>query len=188
MEETPMADINMDRMISEIVQTLASDQDAEADQVLDAVSRKWASDPLAIKIVRGLRKNPSEFSPLFEDLLREKLPRDKALADDLGRIVSAGNADISNDSGSSELSREEIDVLKALEQIGGGNPVDIAVEGMLDIDQTRKTAERLWRKGLLLSHPLKDPDAKRFFSFSDLNRDVYKKLMETSHAKLASES
>ncbi len=184
-----MLEKNMDRLVSEIVQTLASGRDAEADHVLDAVSRKWAPDPLAIKIVQGLRKNPAEFSPLFEDLLREKLPKDEALADDLGRIASGGYGDELAASRAAELSRDEIDVLKALEQIGGGgDPVDIAVEGMLDIDQTRKTAERLWQKGLLLSHPLKDPDAKRFFSFSDLNRGVYKKLMETSDAKLASES
>ncbi len=87
------------------------------------------------------------------------------------------------------MSEAEIDVLKALEQAGGGgSPIDIAVEGMLDIEQTRKTAERLWHRGLLLSHPLKDPDAKRFFSFSDLNKDVYKKLLEVSDAKLSPKS
>ncbi len=77
------------------------------------------------------------------------------------------------------LDQKEIKVLKALDRIGGGGtPLDIAFEGMLEINHTRKVAERLWSKGMLLSHRMKDPDEKRFFSFSDIGEQKYKELIK----------
>ncbi len=76
------------------------------------------------------------------------------------------------------ISKEEKDVLKALDRIGGGGtPIDIALEGMLPIKKTREVAERLWGKGFLFSHRMKDPDEKRYFSFSELGEETYKKLL-----------
>lgn len=75
-------------------------------------------------------------------------------------------------------SDEELAVLRALDRIGGGGtPIDIALEGMLEIRKTREVAEHLWGKGILLSHRVKDPDAKRFFSFSHLGEDAYRELL-----------
>ncbi len=73
---------------------------------------------------------------------------------------------------------DEKEVLRALDRIGGGGtPIDIALEGMLEIRRTREVAERLWGRGLLLSHRVKDPDAKRFFSFSDSGESAYRELL-----------
>ncbi len=77
-----------------------------------------------------------------------------------------------------DLNTVEKDVLKALDHIGGGGtPIDIALEGMMDIERTRGVAERLWGRGFLLSHRMKDPDEKRFFSFSELGKEKYRKLL-----------
>ncbi len=179
-----MANKNTENLISEIIKILLSDQEP-GTRILNTLAETWKSNSLASRILKQFQEKPAESSPLLEDLLREKLSKDRELLDLLNRIVSEKDIGEIDASEVSELSEEEINVLKTLEQIGG---IDIAVEGMLDINQTRKTAERLWHKGLLLSHPLKDPDAKRFFSFSDLNRDLYKKLLEVSDAKLASKS
>ncbi len=183
-----MANKNTENLISEIIKILPSDLDT-GTQVFNTLAETWKSNSLASRILKQYEEKPSDSSPLLEDLLREKLSKDPELLNLLNKIVFEKDIGESEGSELSELSEAEIGVLKALEQIGGGgSPIDIAVEGMLDIEQTRKTAERLWHKGLLLSHPLKDPDAKRFFSFSDLNKDLYKKLLEASDAKLASKS
>lgn len=181
-----MVKIDIKNLISKIQTILLSNRDSRSHLILDTLSERWKSDALASRILYRFRHNPEEFSPFLEDLCREKLPHDLKLAGILNQIAFEEDT---AESSTAELSADEIDVLKALEQIGGGgSPIDIAVEGMLDIDRTHQTAERLWHKGLLLSHPLKDPDAKRFFSFSDLNRPVYKKLLETSNARMAEKS
>ncbi len=78
-----------------------------------------------------------------------------------------------------KLTESEKKVLKALDRIGGGGtPIDIAFEGLLDIKKTRNAAERLWGKGYLLSHRVRDPDEKRFFSFSEMGEETYKKLLK----------
>jgi hypothetical protein len=75
-------------------------------------------------------------------------------------------------------SDEELAVLRALDHIGGGGtPIDIALEGMLEIRKTREVAEHLWGKGILLSHRVQDPDAKRFFTFSHHGEDAYRELL-----------
>jgi hypothetical protein len=77
-----------------------------------------------------------------------------------------------------KFSPEEKEVLKALDRIGGGGtPIDIAIEGMLGIKRTRDIAERLWGKGVLLSHRMEDPDEKRFFSFSELGKQQYRESL-----------
>jgi hypothetical protein len=38
-------------------------------------------------------------------------------------------------------------------------------------------AEHLWGKGILLSHRVQDPDAKRFFTFSHHGEDAYRELL-----------
>lgn len=184
-----MTEMQTNHLVSEIRKILVSDQDTRARRILQTLSERWKSDSLAHRILQRFETNPEDFSHFLEDLLKEKLPQNRELAEALHRIVLEKETDYSDASELAELSEQEIDVLQALEQIGGGgSPIDIAVEGMLDIEQTHKTAERLWRKGLLLSHPLKDTDAKRFFSFSDLNKGVYRKLLETSNARLAEKS
>ncbi|MDM8556231.1 hypothetical protein QUF75_16025 [Desulfococcaceae bacterium HSG7] len=150
-------------------------------KLLDTLSEQWKSDSFAVKFLKRFKERPADLAPLLEDLLKEKLSKDRELANRLERIMFTKDIGETDASEVPKLSKTEINVLKALEQIGGsGNPIDIAVQGMLDIEQTGKTAEHLWHKGLLLSHPLKDPDAKRFFAFSELNKDVYKKLLEVS--------
>ncbi len=184
-----MASENTENLISKIIKILLSDQEPGTHQILGTLAQAWKSNPLASRILKQFEEKPAESSLLLEDLLREKLSKDKELLRLLNQIVFEKDTGEADSSQLPELSEVEIDVLKALEQIGGsGSPIDIAVEGMLDIEQTRKAAERLWHKGLLLSHPLTDPDAKRFFSFSDLNKDMYKKLLEVSNAKLAAKS
>ncbi|MCP4112998.1 MAG: hypothetical protein GY749_46970 [Desulfobacteraceae bacterium] len=183
-----MSHKDTDNLISEIIKIQRSDQEP-GPHILNTLAETWKSNPLASRILKQFEEKTADSPLLLEDLLREKLSSDRELLELLNRIVFEKDIGEADDSKLSELSETEIDVLKALEQIGGGgSPIDIAVEGMLDIEQTRKTAERLWHKGLLLSHPLKDPDGKRFFSFSDLNKDLYKKLLEVSDAKLASKS
>lgn len=184
-----MAHSETDSLISTCIGILQSDDastSGKARELMRVLSERWRTDTLASRILKRFEDKREDFSQFLEDLLKEKLAQDPELPGILRRIISDESTDAGNDAETSRLSDEEIEVLKALEQIGGGgDPIDIAVEGMLDIEQTRQTAERLWRKGLLLSHPLRDPDARRFFSFSELKKDMYRKMLGATDAKLA---
>lgn len=175
---------NINSLVSEIMNLFDSQQKADKavfQNLMDILADRWNNKPFPNNLLSRFKEKPAVYKVAFEDVLKEELAKDTELGDILSAAMSGKKSVKAESAKIPELTSEEIKVLKVLEQIGGGSPIDIAVEGMLDIEQTRKTAERLWHKGLLLSHPLKDPDAKRFFTFSELNRDVYKKLLEGSN-------
>ncbi len=81
---------------------------------------------------------------------------------------------------SAEVTEEELKVLKSLDRLGGGGtPIDIAVEGLMDLEKVRDNADKLSNKGILLSHRMPNPAEKRYFAFSEQGKEEYlKKLAE----------
>ncbi|GBC63796.1 hypothetical protein DENIS_4794 [Desulfonema ishimotonii] len=168
-----------------------------AAELAKAIEEQWRDDPLVRGLLKEFQEKPEIFGPSLSEVLTRKLAEAPEQLERLGRILESAppqngmprKAAAELSELSPELSDDEKEVLKALDHIGGGgSPIDIAVEGMLDIEQTRILAERLWGKGVLLSHRMKDPDAKRFFSFSDMGKRRYQKLLGKTDVKMAAKS
>jgi len=181
--------LNVSEVIEKIISTLTAYGQGEATDteqkaaasLLDFLKDKLGSDEEAIGQLNWFVKNPKRYVQVFKDILQEKLSKDFDFAKELNDISGkSGLPQIQFSLDTFSIQPDEQQVLKALDAIGGGgDPVDIALEGMLEIKKTEEVAQRLWSKGLLHAHRMKDSEAKRFFSFSDLGEKAYKQLLGT---------